>query len=47
MNNSTKVINFIYKTKNKRNKPYIFQKIELFSKFIANFVSNIKFCSPI
>ena len=40
MNNSTKVINFIYKTKNKRNKQYNFHKIGHFSKFIANFVSD-------
>ena len=32
---------FIHKTKNKRNKPYIFQKIEHFSKIIVIFVSNI------
>ena len=47
MNNSTKVAIFIHKTKNKRNKQYIFQKIEHFSKFIAIFVSNIKFSYPI
>ena len=47
MINSTKVAIFIHKTKNKRNKQYIFQKIEHFSKFIAIFVSNIKFSYPI